>query len=133
MRLWLYAYNAEEKKIMTTFIWKGKNPKGRKVKGEMEAENAEQVRSALQRWKITPVKVKQKPKDLFENIAFLQPKVKDRDVIIFARQFSTMIDAGLPLLQCIEILYEQQENPTFKKILRSIKESIEAGETLADS
>ncbi len=118
---------------MTTFIWKGKNPKGRKVKGEMEAENAEQVRSALQRRKITPVKVKQKPKDLFENIAFLQPKVKDRDVIIFARQFSTMIDAGLPLLQCIEILYEQQENPTFKKILRSIKESIEAGETFADS
>ena len=118
---------------MTAFIWKGKNPKNRKVKGEMEAETAEQVRSALQRRKITPVKIKQKPKDLFENIAFMQPKVKDKDVIIFARQFSTMIDAGLPLLQCLEILYEQQENPSFKKVLKKIKESIEAGETFADA
>ncbi len=118
---------------MTIFIWKGKNPKGRKVKGEMEAETAEQVKSALHRRKITPIKVKPKPKDIFENISFLQPKVKEKDVIIFARQFSTMIDAGLPLLQCLEILHDQQENPTFKKVLKSIKDSIEAGETFADS
>lgn len=116
---------------MATFIWKGKNPKDRKVKGEMEAETADQVRSSLQRRKIVPTKIKEKPKDLFENISFLQPKVKTKDVIIFARQFSTMIDAGLPLLQCLEILHEQQENPTFKKILKKIKESVESGETFA--
>ena len=85
------------------YEWKGKNPKGRKIKGEMEAETAEQVSSSLQRRKITPVKVKKKPKDLFENVSFLQPKVKAHDVIIFARQFSTMIDAGLPILQCLDI------------------------------
>ncbi|NOX32709.1 MAG: type II secretion system F family protein [Deltaproteobacteria bacterium] len=115
------------------FEWKGKNPKGRKVKGEMEAETIEQVKQSLQRRKITPARIKKKPKDLFENIKFLQPKVKESDVIIFSRQFSTMIDAGLPLLQCLDILQSQQENPTFKKNLKKIKESVESGETFADS
>ncbi|WP_300457399.1 type II secretion system F family protein [Desulfobacula sp.] len=117
----------------TIYEWKGKNPKGRKVKGEMEAETNEQVKQNLKRRKITPVRVKKKPKDLFENIKFLQPKVKESDVIIFARQFSTMIDAGLPLLQCLDILQSQQENPTFKKNLKKIKESVESGETFADA
>ncbi|MCG8640647.1 MAG: type II secretion system F family protein [Desulfobacterales bacterium] len=115
------------------YIWKGKNPKGRKVKGEMEAESVDQVRHSLQRRKITAGKIKKKPKDLFENVAFLQPKVKETDVIIFSRQFSTMIDAGLPLLQCLDILQSQQENPTFKKNLKKIKESVESGETFADA
>ena len=115
------------------YEWKGKNPKGNKVKGEMEAETSEQVRLSLKRRKITSTKIKKKPKDLFENIGFLQPKVKETDVIIFARQFSTMIDAGLPLLQCLDILQAQQENPTFKKNLKKIKESVESGETFADA
>lgn len=115
------------------YEWKGKNPKGRKVKGEMEAETSEQVKNSLQRRKITPVKIRKKPKDLFENVKFLQPRVKEDDVIIFSRQFSTMIDAGLPLLQCLDILHAQQENPTFKKGLKKIKESVESGETFADS
>ncbi len=117
----------------TLYEWKGKNPKGRKVKGEMEAESPEQVKQSLQRRKITPTKVKKKPKDIFENIGFLKPKVKDSEVIIFSRQFSTMIDAGLPLLQCLDILQSQQENPTFKKNLKKIKESVESGETFAGS
>jgi type IV pilus assembly protein PilC len=117
----------------TVFEWKGKNPKGRKVKGEMEAETSDQIRQNLQRRKITPTLVRKKPKDLFENVKFLQPKVKETDVIIFARQFSTMIDAGLPLLQCLDILQSQQDNPTFKKNLKKIKESVESGETFADA
>ncbi len=117
----------------TLYLWKGKNPKGRTVKGEMEAETSDQVKQSLLRRKITDAKIKQKPKDLFENVEFLQPKVKENDVIIFCRQFSTMIDAGLPLLQCLDILQSQQENPTFKKNLKKIKESVETGETFADS
>ncbi len=117
----------------TVFEWKGKNPKGRKVKGEMEAETSDQIKQNLQRRKITPTLVRKKPKDLFENVKFLQPKVKETDVIIFARQFSTMIDAGLPLLQCLDILQSQQDNPTFKKNLKKIKESVESGETFADA
>jgi type IV pilus assembly protein PilC len=115
------------------YEWKGKNPKGRKIKGEMEAESPDQVRLSLERRKITVTKIKKKPKDLFENIEFFQPKVTEKDVIIFSRQFSTMIDAGLPLLQCLDILQSQQENPTFKKQLKKIKEAVESGETFADS
>ncbi len=117
----------------TIFEWRGKNPKGRKVKGEMEAETSDQIKQNLLRRKITPTLVRKKPKDLFENVKFLQPKVKENDVIIFSRQFSTMIDAGLPLLQCLDILQSQQDNTTFKKNLKKIKESVESGETFADA
>ncbi|MDZ7579649.1 MAG: type II secretion system F family protein [Deltaproteobacteria bacterium] len=99
----------------------------------MESSSVEIVRTSLRRMKIEPSKIKIKPKDLFENVAFLQPKVKQHDIILFARQFSTMIDAGLPIIQCLEILYGQQENATFKKMLKSIKESVEGGATLAES
>ncbi|MBF0572527.1 MAG: type II secretion system F family protein [Desulfamplus sp.] len=118
---------------MKVFVWTAKNSKNRTIKGEMEAENPDYVRSSLQRRKLKPIKVKEKPKDIFENVAFLQPKVTETDVIIFCRQFSTMIDAGLPLLQCLEILHSQQDNVTFKKVLKKIKESVETGETFADA
>ncbi len=118
---------------MSIYLWEGKNKKEETQKGEMEAPNEEAVRSNLHRLRITPVKIKKKPKDLFENVAFLQPAVKERDVIIFARQFSTMIDAGLPIIQCLNILYSQQDNKTFQKMLREIKESVESGTTLAES
>ena len=118
---------------MPAFLWQGKTAKGDKKKGEMEASSPEAVRANLKRMKIEPTKIKPKPKDLFENVAFLQPKVKEHDIILFARQFSTMIDAGLPIIQCLDILYSQQENVTFKKMLKSIKESVESGATLAES
>jgi type IV pilus assembly protein PilC len=119
--------------IMPAFVWQGKNAKGVKKKGEMEASSEGAVRANLKRMKIAPTKVKPKPKDIFENVAFLQPKVKEHDIILFARQFSTMIDAGLPIIQCLDILYSQQENVTFKRMLKSIKESVESGATLAES
>ncbi|MCP4372698.1 MAG: type II secretion system F family protein [Deltaproteobacteria bacterium] len=118
---------------MPVFLWAGKNRKGDVQKGEMEALTEEAVLANLKRMKIEPTKIKKKPKDLFENVAFLQPKVKTHDIILFARQFSTMIDAGLPIIQCLDILYSQQENATFKKMLRSIKEDVESGSTLAEA
>jgi len=118
---------------MPVFLWEGRNRNNQIQKGELEAVSAEAVRAHLNRIRISPTKVKKKPKDLFENVAFLQPKVKEKDIIIFSRQFSTMIDAGLPIIQCMDILQSQQENPTFKKMLREIKESVESGSTLADS
>ena len=118
---------------MPAYVWQGKNARGEKKKGEMEASSEDIVKANLRRTKIEPTKIKPKPKDLFENVAFLQPRVKETDIILFARQFSTMIDAGLPIIQCLDILYTQQENPTFKKILKSIKESVEGGATLAES
>lgn len=118
---------------MPIYQWTGKNKKGKILKGEIELSNEEAVKSRLNAQKITPIKVKLKPKDLFENIAFLQPSVKEGDIILFARQFSTMIDAGLPIIQCIDILYSQQENKTFKVMLKKIKETVESGSTLAEA
>jgi type IV pilus assembly protein PilC len=118
---------------MPLFLWEGKNRKNEVQKGEMQAPNEEAVRSNLGKMRITPTKIKKKPKDLFENVSFLQPKVTDTDIILFARQFSTMIDAGLPIIQCLDILHSQQENKTFKKMLKRIKDSVESGQTLAEA
>jgi type IV pilus assembly protein PilC len=118
---------------MPVYVWKGKNRSAVTQKGEIEAVSEEAVKAQLLRQKITPTKIKIKPKDLFANVAFLQPKVKEHDVIIFARQFSTMIDAGLPIIQCLDILYAQQSNVTFQKLLKNIKESVEGGATLAEA
>ncbi len=118
---------------MPVYQWVGTNKKNEVQKGEMEAANEDAVRSNLVRLKITPSKIKKKPKDLFENVSFLQPKVKEADIILFARQFSTMIDAGLPIIQCLDILYTQQTNATFRKMLKEIKDSVEGGATLAEA
>lgn len=118
---------------MPVYVWEGQGRNNQIRKGEMNAATVEEARNNLSRQGITPTKLKKKPKDLFENVAFLQPRVKEEDIIIFARQFSTMIDAGLPIIQCLEILQAQQDNTTFKKMLKNIKESVESGQTLAEA
>ena len=118
---------------MPVYQWVGTNRKNQTRKGQMEAANEAIVRSNLTRLKITPSKIKKKPKDLFENVSWLQPKVKEKDIILFARQFSTMIDAGLPIIQCLEILFTQQGNKTFKGMIKEIKEQVESGATLAEA
>lgn len=118
---------------MPVFIYKGKNKSGATQKGELEAASMEVAMAQLARMRIANPKVKPKPKDIFENVAFMQPKVTQKDVIMFCRQFSTMIDAGLPIIQCLDILQSQQDNPTFKKTLKEIKENVEAGQTLAEA
>lgn len=118
---------------MPVYQWVGKSSTGKEQKGEMEAADVNIVRSRLLRMRINPRRVKKKPKYLFENVGFLQPKVRSKDIIVFIRQFSTMIDAGLPLIQCLDILQTQQENKTFKKMIRDIRESVEGGATLAES
>lgn len=118
---------------MPVYIWKGKNSQGEKRKGEIEAPDQTSVLAQLKRLRISDPVIKEKPKDLFGNVAFFKPKVTGKDVVIFTRQLSTMIDAGLPLVQGLEILEKQQDNPTFKKVLNSIRTDVESGSTLADS
>ena len=118
---------------MPVYVWAGTNPAGEKQKGEIEAKDELTARQLLLRKKIKISKLKEKPKDLLENISFLQPKVKTKDIVIFTRQLSTMIDAGLPLVQGLDILASQQENVTFKKMLKEIKEEVESGSTFADA
>ena len=114
---------------MPVFQWVGVDRKNQAQKGELEAPDERGVRVHLNRLRIRPTKIKKKPKD----IVLFPPKVTEKDVILFARQFSTMIDAGLPIIQCLDILFTQQENKTFKTILREIKESVEGGSTLAEA
>ena len=118
---------------MPVYIWKGKNSYGEKRKGEVEAPDQASALSYVKRMRITSPVVKEKPKDLFENVSFFQPKVTGKDIVIFTRQLSTMIDAGLPLVQCLEILSKQQENSTFRKTLSAIQRDVESGTTFADS
>jgi type IV pilus assembly protein PilC len=118
---------------MPTYIWKGKNSYGENRKGEIEAPDLASATSQVKRLRIATPIVKEKPKDLFENISFLKPNVTGKDIVIFTRQLSTMIDAGLPLVQGLEILEKQQSNKTFKEALGEIRLDVEAGSTLADA
>lgn len=118
---------------MPIFIWKGKNSYGDKRSGQYEANDEAAVHNYLKKLRITPTSVKPKPKDLLAGIPFFQPKVTGRDVVIFTRQLSTMIDAGLPLVQSLEILANQQPNTTFKRVLREIKSDVETGTTFAEA
>jgi type IV pilus assembly protein PilC len=118
---------------MPVFVWEGKDRNNAVQKGEIEANDETAVRATLNRQRITPTKVKAKPKDIFENVSFMQPKVTTKDIILFCRQFSTMIDAGLPIIQCLEILHAQEENSTFKKTLKKIRKDVEGGQTFAQA
>ncbi len=118
---------------MPVYRWKGKNSAGEKRKGEVEAPDQAAALAQIKKYRLTDVVIKEKPKDLLENVALFKPKVTGKDIVIFTRQLSTMINAGLPLVQGLEILEKQQENPTFKKALSEVRSDVEAGSTLADS
>jgi len=118
---------------MAVYKWVAETRKGRVIKGELEAANEKIARLQLKRRNLAVSKIKQKPKDIFENVSFMQPKIKSKDIVIFTRQFSTMIDAGLPLVQGLTILAEQTENATFKGILKQITKDVESGSSLAEA
>ncbi len=118
---------------MPTYVYVGKTKRGRVTKGELEAADERIARIQLKRRNIEVTKLKAKPKDIFENISFMQPKVTNKDIVIFTRQFSTMIDAGLPLVQGLNILADQTENKRFKGILKQVTKDVEGGATLADA
>jgi type IV pilus assembly protein PilC len=118
---------------MPVYIWKGIDRAGSKQKGDIEADNEAIARQLLVRKGLNIKSFKTKPKDIGEYIPALQPGVKDKDLVIFVRQFSTMIDAGLPLVQALDILKEQQSNPTFKRVIKQVKRDVEEGSTLSDA
>jgi len=114
---------------MSVFIWEGKLANGSMKKGEIEASDKAAAAMLLKRQRIVPTKLKSKPKD----INLFAKKIKTKDLVVFTRQFSTMISAGLPLVQCLDILSSQQPNPAFKKVLTQIKQDVEGGSTFADA
>jgi type IV pilus assembly protein PilC len=119
---------------MDMYVWEGRSRKGTMERGELSAANEAAVRLALRRQQIQAIKIEAKPKDILKSLKFgRRKKVKEKDIVVFTRQFATMIDAGLPLVQCLEILASQQDNTTLKEILLKVKGDVEAGSTFADA
>jgi type IV pilus assembly protein PilC len=118
---------------MAKFMWEGKTRVGGTMTGEVEAPNEAFVIAQLRRQQIVPVKVKAKPRDLRIALPWQRGKVSKKELAVFTRQFATMIDAGLPLVQCLDILGMQQENASFKKVILRVKEDVESGSTFADA
>ncbi len=118
---------------MPVYIWIGTTRKDEVKKGEIEAADELAVRALLRRQGFKSLTVKKKPKDLLEYLPFLQGGVKEKSVVVFCRVFSTMINAGLPLIQCLDLLSQQESNKVFAKIIRQVKEDIEGGTSLTDA
>jgi len=117
---------------MPVFTYSGKTASGEKVSGERNAATKDMVLQQLRRERITPGAVREKGKE-FSMPKFGSGKVGTKDVAVFFRQFSVMIDAGLPLVQCLEILAANQENQTFQKTLTGVRTTVEGGATLANA
>jgi type IV pilus assembly protein PilC len=115
---------------MPIFKWEGRALKGQIKKGEFEAPDEAAVRIYLRQQNIIPTKIVSKGKEIKFALPFKQ-KVKQRSIAIFTRQLATMIDAGLPLVQSLEILSSQQDQKLFKNIIREIREDVEGGSTFA--
>src|SRR5256714_5429301 len=117
---------------MPVFTFSGKNSAGEKVSGERVAVNKQVLATQLRREQIAGPTIREKGKE-FALPTFGSGKIKTKDIAIFFRQFSVMIDAGLPLVQCLEILAANQENPAFQKTLTGVRTTVEGGATLANA
>jgi type IV pilus assembly protein PilC len=118
---------------MPVFTYQGNNAAGEKVQGERAAENKQVLRAALARERIQANIIKEKGAGRSMNFQIGGNSVKAKELAIFFRQFSVMIDAGLPLVQCLEILGNNQESVYFKKVLLGVRSSVEGGSTLANA
>lgn len=115
----------------TVFTWEGKTRQGAVQKGELAANSKEDVMALLRKQNIQPISVAAKPKQI--KLSFGTPKVSDKDIVIFTRQLATMIDAGLPLVQCLDILGQQTESVALSKVVVQVRQDVESGSTFAES
>lgn len=115
---------------MPTYVFKGRNRLNELINGEREAATQDELRSLLRREQIIMTQASEKGRDISIPKIGRRKKVKAKELAVFTRQFSVMIDAGLPLVQCIDILGEQQQNLFFKDVLRQVRQNVEEGSTL---
>src|SRR5664280_1503192 len=116
---------------MPSFEWKGRDRAGRPQGGVLVADSKDAVLAVLRRQQIVPITVKEKGKEIA--LPKLRGGVDEKTLAIFTRQFSVMIDAGLPLVQCLQILGEQQDHKTFQRIILQVREDVESGSSLANA
>jgi type IV pilus assembly protein PilC len=114
------------------WVWEGKTKTGEVKKGEVEAADEASVQQRLRAMALTNVKIKRKPIQISLKLPGLGG-ISQKDLVIFTRQFATMIDAGLPLVQCLDILSGQLDNMAFREVLVKVKTKVESGSTLADA
>jgi type IV pilus assembly protein PilC len=114
---------------MAVFVYTGRTRSGQTITGEMEAPTRDAVVAKLRTQQVIATNVRGKPRDI--TIPGFGGGVEEKEIVVFTRQFATMIDAGLPLVQCLEILASQQDNKVFKKALTEIRQSVEGGLTFA--
>src|SRR3974390_550120 len=114
---------------MPVFTYRGTNRAGASVSGELTAANKSELINSLKRQQINVTKMSEKGKEF--NLPTCGGGVDSKELAVFTRQFSVMIDAGLPLVQCLEILSSQQENKTFQKVLAGTRGAVEGGSTLS--
>jgi type IV pilus assembly protein PilC len=114
---------------MAVFVYTGRTRSGQTITGEMEAPTRDAVVAKLRTQQVIATNVRGKPRDI--TIPGFGGGVDEKEIVVFTRQFATMIDAGLPLVQCLEILASQQDNKVFKKALTEIRQSVEGGLTFA--
>lgn len=114
---------------MAVFVYTGRTRSGQTITGEMEAPTRDAVVAKLRTQQVIARNVRGKPRDI--TIPGFGGGVNEKEIVVFTRQFATMIDAGLPLVQCLEILASQQDNKVFKKALTEIRQSVEGGLTFA--
>src|SRR5260370_16070905 len=126
------AANASAAHKMTVWVWEGKTKPGETKRGEVEAPDEASVQQRLRAMALANVKIKKKAMALNFKFPGLGG-IGQKDLVIFTRQFATMIDAGLPLVQCLDILATQLDNLAFRDVLQKVKNKVESGSTLADA
>lgn len=115
----------------SVYIWEGKTRQGAVQKGELAANSKDEVIALLRKQNILPINVATKPKEI--KFKFGGQKITSKDVVILTRQLATMIDAGLPLVQCLDILGSQTENKSLSKVVGQVRSDVESGATFADA
>src|SRR5947209_7579417 len=117
---------------MPVWVWEGKTKTGETRRGEVEAPDEAAVQQRLRAMALANVKIKKKPMQISLKLPGMGG-ISNKDIVIFTRQFATMIDAGLPLVQCLDILGTQLDNLAFREVLMKVKGKVESGSTLADA
>ncbi|MDB4988811.1 MAG: pilC [Myxococcaceae bacterium] len=119
---------------MAEWVWEARARTGETKKGTMEADTVDTVQEKLRAQNLNPVKVAKKPLEIHLKMPkFFKKKVDQKEIVIFIRQFATMIDAGLPLVQCLDILSSQGDNETLNEVLKAVKNDVEQGSTFSDA
>ncbi|MCC5866331.1 MAG: type II secretion system F family protein [Wenzhouxiangella sp.] len=121
---------ATTKQEIETFVWEGKDKRGKRLKGEKAGRNETLIKAELRQQGITPSRVRKKPKPLFGGAG---KRITPKDIAVFTRQLATMLTSGIPLVQSFGIIGQAAENPRLKKLIKNIQTEVESGSTLAES